>query len=425
MTSTIIKNVCLLDGTGAEPYNAEVEIQNKRIKKISRDGAKISAKSGGEVIDGGGATLMPGMVEAHAHPSFTNFARFEEPGQIPPEEHVLLSLKFAQLLMDHGFTSLFCAASCKPRTDLVVRDFINSGDFEGPRMSAASPEFTVTGGMGDVSMNHLYQENFGTVCNGPDEFLKAVRQSCREGVDVIKINPSGDFACPQAKANFTMMTEEEIKASCFAAHSFGKRVAVHARNAESVKLSLKYGAEIIYHATLIDEEAKDMLEARKDEIFVAPTIGVTYAACYEAAEFGISAEDAIAGGFKLELETACENMKDLHKRGVRVLPGGDYGLIWNPNGKNARDIDLFVKLLGMSPMEAIISATQYGGQIMGMGDELGIVKEGYLADLLLVDGDPLKDVTILQNQDSFLMIMKDGQFRKRPDSVEKISVKAA
>ena len=93
---------------------------------------------------------------------------------------------------------------------------------------------------------------------------------------------------------------------------------------------------------------------------------------------------------------------------MRVLPGGDYGIIWNPNGTNARDIEHFVKLIGMSPMEALVSATRLGGQIMGMGDELGQVKQGYLADLLLVDGDPLQDVSILQDRDKLLMIMKDG-----------------
>jgi imidazolonepropionase-like amidohydrolase len=123
-------------------------------------------------------------------------------------------------------------------------------------------------------------------------------------------------------------------------------------------------------------------------------------------------------GLRRELEVAIKNMKDLKKRGVRVLPGGDYGFAWNPNGTNARDIEHFVNLLGFSPMDAILSATKLGGEIMMMGSELGQIKAGYLADLLLVDGNPLANVKILQDAGKLLAIMKDGVFHKTPQVQE-------
>ena len=126
-----------------------------------------------------------------------------------------------------------------------------------------------------------------------------------------------------------------------------------------------------------------------------------------------------------ELDSCIVNMKELKKRGVRVLPGGDYGFAWNPIGTNARDIDHFVKLLDFSPMDAIRAATELGGQIMGLGDELGQVREGYLADLLLVDGNPLTDVTMLQNADRLLAIMKDGAFHKAPGTSTRQAMEAA
>jgi imidazolonepropionase-like amidohydrolase len=179
-------------------------------------------------------------------------------------------------------------------------------------------------------------------------------------------------------------------------------------------MSLRHGCEIVYHATLADEEAKDMLEAVKDKVFVSPTLGVTITTLFEASDWGITEEVATSLGLRRELEIAVENMKDLKKRGVRVLPGGDYGFAWNPVGANARDLEHFVNYLDFTPMEAIEAATRLGGQIMMMGDELGEIKEGYLADLLLVDGDPLADVSILQDQSRLLGIMKDGSFHKRP-----------
>ena len=149
-------------------------------------------------------------------------------------------------------------------------------------------------------------------------------------------------------------------------------------------------------------------------MFVAPTLGITYTTLNEAAKWGITSQVAESMGLRRELEIAVKNMKELKKRGVRVLPGGDYGFAWNPIGTNARDIEHFVNLLGFSPMDAILSATKLGGEIMMMGNELGQVKPGYLADLILVDGNPLANLKILQDADKLLAIMKDGAFHKVP-----------
>ncbi|MCB1719759.1 MAG: amidohydrolase family protein, partial [Candidatus Competibacteraceae bacterium] len=201
---------------------------------------------------------------------------------------------------------------------------------------------------------------------------------------------------------------------CEVGRSRDKRIAAHARSAESVKMSLRHGCEIIYHATFADDEAIDMLTAKKDEIFVAPTLGVTYTTLYEAGGWGITPDIGEQLGLKRELETAIPIMKELKKRGVRVLPGGDYGFAWNPVGANARDLEHFVELLGYTPLEAIQACCALGGEIMGMAGELGQIRKGWLADLILVDGDPLKDIAILQDAGRLTGIMKDGTFHKRP-----------
>ncbi len=424
MANTIITNARVLDCTGADPFDGEIEIQGNRIKTLTTDGNSI-AREGQDVVDAAGATLMPGMVEAHAHPSFTDITSFEDIGDMPPEEHTLWTAHCTKVLFEQGFTSLFGAASARPRVEVAVRDFINNGIMDGPRMLVASPEMTPTGNLGDAGRRHQHRSTFGLVCDGHDEYLKAARECARDGVDTLKINPSGDQLMPLGKATDTVMTDDEVAAVAHVVHSYGRRFAAHARSAGSVKLCLKYGVDVIYHATMIDEEAMDLLEAHKDDVFVAPTLGVTYAATYEAAEYGLTPKVVEAAGVKHELEIGAQNMAELHKRGVRVLPGGDYGLIWNPNGTDARDIEHFVKLIGMSSMDAILSATKLGGQIMGMGEELGQVKEGFLADLLLVDGDPLKDVAILQDKDKLLMIMKDGVMYKDPRATPKRQSQAA
>jgi imidazolonepropionase-like amidohydrolase len=421
--STLFTNVQVIDGSGAQPFAGEVLVAGNRIKTIARDGSALP-RDGAEVIDGGGQTLMPGLIESHAHISFCDTPDLESLGDIPPEEHTLKTMKYAHKMFDQGFTALFSAAAAKPRLDVVIRNAIDAGDIPGPRMRAASPELTVTGGLGDVRRGHIYRETFAICCDGADEFRRTAREMCREGVDTLKINPSGDEFVPFARADMTVMNEAEVAAVAEVARSRGKMMAAHARSAESVKMCLRNGVDVIYHATLCDEEALDMLEAKKDEIFVAPAAGIMYATSQgEGAKWGIGKDHPVAIFFARELEMCVENMKKLRKRGLRILPGGDYGFAWNPIGTNARDLEHFVKLFDFTPLEAITAATAQGGELMGM--DIGRVKEGYLADLLLVDGDPTKDVALLQDATRFSAIMKDGGFYKAPTSAARFGEAAA
>ena len=424
MPNTVFTNARILDGTGDSSFNGEVRIDGNRIQQISSDGSQLSHDDA-DVIDCAGATLMPGLVEAHAHASFCNTSTLEALGEVPIEEHTLMTMKHVKLLLDQGFTSINSAAAAKARLDVVIRNAINAGDIPGPRMLAASPELTPTSGLGDVNLRHMKRDSFAIVCDGPEEFRKVAREMVREEVDTLKINPSGDEFVPFAKARHTVMNDSEVAAVCEVAQSRDLRVATHARSAEAVKMSLRHGCEIIYHATLMDDEALDLLEAAKDRIFVAPTIGIQITTLHEASDWGITTEVAESLGMRRELEIGAESMKELHRRGVKVLPGGDYGFAWNPIGTNARDLEHFVNYLNFTPMEAIVAATKYGGQIMMMGDELGLIKEGYLADLLIVDGDPVQDVSILQDSSRLLGIMKDGNFHKHPSDQLAVQRQAA
>ena len=413
MGATLFRNVRILDCTGAGPFDGSVLVEGKRIAAVVPAGASIAAGNA-MVVDGQGATLMPGLIEAHSHLTFTDVAQSVELGFIPPEEHVLKTAVNARRMLDAGFTSCFSAAAAKPRLDVALRNAIDNGDFPGPRTLAASPEMTVSAGLGDVRLYHMYRENFAVVCNSPEEFRRFSREMVREGVDTLKINVSGDAGTPASPADTTVMNDAEVAAVCDVAQAHGKRVAAHARSAESVKMCLRHGVDVIYHATLLDDEARDRLEAQRERIFVAPVLGNLYSTLNEAAAWGITRAIAEERGIAHELENGIENMKALHGRGVRVLIGGDYGFAWNPIGTDARDIGHFVDMLGFSPMDAILAATRLGGEIMGMGECLGQVRPGYVADLLLVDGNPLHDITILQQRDCLKAIMKDGVFWKSP-----------
>ncbi|MBK8741781.1 MAG: amidohydrolase family protein [Betaproteobacteria bacterium] len=415
MSTLLFRNASVLDGSGALPFRGDVLVDGARIAAVAPAG-QLPARVDARTIECGGATLMPGLIEPHTHLSFVDQATPDAFSNLPVEEHLLLTLKHAKLYLDSGYTACFSAAATKPRLDVVTRNAIDRGEHPGPRLRAASVQLTVTGGVGDLRQMHLDpgEAMFTLPCDGPVEFRRAAREACREGVDVLKIVPSGDTSTPAVPSARTLMTDDEVAAVCEVARGHQRVVAAHARSAESVKMCVRHGVTVIYHASYADEEALDMIEAHKDSIFVAPALSVTITRLRDAGKFGLPSSDAMKKRIETDLQSTIAAMKALKKRGVKVLPGGDYGFKWNPHGNNARDLTYFVELLGYTPMEAIVGATQWGGEIMGMGDELGLVRNGYLADLLLVDGDPLADLTILEDRNRLLAIMKGGVFHKPP-----------
>src|SRR6201991_1174068 len=210
MKPILFRGASVWDGSGAAAFPADVLVEGTRIKTIARAPGKLAA-DGAIVIEARGRTLMPGLVEGHAHISFGGAVNDSDLGNIPPEEHVLLTMRNAKTLLDHGFTSAYSAATSKLRLDVVIRNEINAGRLPGPRMKAASPEITVTAGLGDERKNHMYYESFGMIADGPEEIAKVVRLCCREGVDNIKVNISGDDLGPKAGGGATVRRENEVR----------------------------------------------------------------------------------------------------------------------------------------------------------------------------------------------------------------------
>ncbi|MBL4599680.1 MAG: amidohydrolase family protein [Rhizobiaceae bacterium] len=416
MAPLLIRNAKIWDADAGEVFAGSVEISGNRISKIHHK--DVESPDGANVIDADGKTLMPGMVEGHCHPSFVGIDTNADLGQIGPEEHTLRTAANIKLLLEHGFTSIFEAASAKPMIGVTIRDAINSGMIIGPRMLAGSPECTTTGGLGDERKRHIYAESFGLVADGPYEMRRLARECVRDNVDVMKINISGDEFVSHARAEITTLEEDELAAFVSVPRNYGKKIACHARSSKSVKMAARHKIDCIYHCDFADEEALDMLEAIKDISFVGPAFGLVYNCTVDGEANGISKEVAEEMDLFRKFDACCETYHEIRKRGIRVVVGGDYGFNITPMGQNARDIDHFVKYFGYSTNEALICATKIGADLMGFAGELGEVKEGYLADLLLVDGNPLEDVTILQHRENLTMIMKDGVIYKDPRKSE-------
>lgn len=417
MSRLAITNVSIFDGSGADPYPGSVLIEGNKILQVAKGGESVNATDA-RTIDGNGAFLMPGMTEAHTHFSWNDQPSLAAIQFMPPEEHMLWCVRVAKRYLEMGWTSALGAASAKVRLDVVLRNVIDGGAFPGPRYLAGSQEITTLGGLGDNTLPHLpFEElNFGVVVSGPEEMRKVARMFIKYGVDHLKINLSGEYIAG-IDAEMNPFSEEEVAILASEAKRYGKRMAAHARSSESVKLCVRHGIELVFHASFADEEALDMLEAAKDKHFVAPGIGWLVSTLHNASEFGITEEVATKMGYARELEAASRSLTEMHKRGIRILPGGDYGFAWMPHGTNARDLEHFVKYIGMTPKEALLAATKLGGDLMMRGHELGQIREGYLADIVLVDGNPLEDLKLLQDPEKIMLVMKDGEIYKNSHTI--------
>src|SRR5438309_1249363 len=275
--SYLITNARILDGTGREPFLGAVRVAGTRITQVTPAPA-APAPDEATVINGAGATLMPGLIESHAHIGLADLGSLDLT-RLPVEEHMLITVRNARTMLDCGYTSAFSAAAAKTRLDVVVKREIESGRVPGPRMLANGPEITVTGGLGDTNAIHLPYDEAPTFCwiaNGPDEIRRVARTLAREGVDLLKLNISGDGGTSSAGADVTVMTDAEVEAAMEIARPRNLRVAGHCRSAGSVLMALRHGVEVIYHANYSDDEALDALEAARDRIFVAPALGLAW-----------------------------------------------------------------------------------------------------------------------------------------------------
>lgn len=406
---TLFVNGHIWDGESRGRTRGEVLVSGQRIGAVSTRADAPLSRDDAILIDAAGATLMPAMVEAHGHLSFpsrlTYFTQLED---TPVEELVLTTVQNARLMLAHGFTGVIGAGSPRLRIELAVRNEIDAGRLPGPRLLASTPTLTSTGGLNDTAQIHQGRNPCALIIDGPVEARKAVRLGSREGVDVVKVNISGDDIVGRPAGRTTTLADDEVEAIAVTAKSLGLKLIAHARSTQSIKLALRHDFLIVHHADFCDCECFDMFEARRETVYATPSIGFLHNLLYEAESFGYTKAAIAAMGVERHMEENIRTHTELRRRGVKALIGGDYGLPWQPLGTNARDIQHFVDYLGYSPAEALRCATQLGFEAMGRAADLGLVRPGYIADLLLVEGDPTLDVSLLQKPENIRCVMKDG-----------------
>lgn len=402
---TLIRDARIFDGTGSASQRGSVLVDGNHIAKVAFGDDALAGEEADAIIDADGRTLMPGLVEAHTHLTWaSSVEKIYHQFMLPHDELKEAAWRNARVLLDHGFTSAYSAGALGDGIEPELAKAIEAGETPGPRLVPSTLERSPEGAEGVET---------GDVFNGrgPEAIRKFVAYCEEQGIGSLKLVVSGEDALKPGTAQHVHYTEEEMEAAGEAARDAGLWIATHAYYPEAIRLALKAGARIIYHASYADEAAADAMIAAKDTTFYAPSSGVSIAALEATPPPHIDMSHMKASAAE-RMERERKLVPELKARGMRILIGGDYGFPFNPNGRNARDMQIFVDHFGYTPAEAMTAATKLGGELMDL--PVGQVKEGYLADLLLVDGDPTEDVAILQDKDRLSMIMKDGALYKAP-----------
>jgi imidazolonepropionase-like amidohydrolase len=406
--TTIISNGQLLDGSGSPPIaDAAVVIQDGR---ISFAGSRASAPRLPEDvrrIDARGGTIMPGLVEAHFHPTYFNVAELADLDIKYPVEYVtLLAAANAKLALECGYTAARSGGSLF-NIDVWLKKAIESDLCLGPRLAASGREICGAAGLMDWNpdFRKIGMEGLVLLINGADEARSAVRKLVKDGVEWVKTYPTGDAAAPDVNDHHTLcMTFDEMHAVVQTAHNHGLKVTGHCRATEGIKNALRAGYDAVEHGTFMDDEALDLLLQR--DVPCVPALQFEHASIVLGPSFGMSPR--VIEGHQETLDAGAESARKILRAGGRIGLGGDYGFAWTPHGTYAKEISFFVNFVGFTPLEAIKCATKTGAEIMGRGSEFGTVEPGKLADLLIVDGDVLRDITLLENRQRFIAVLQSG-----------------
>ena len=384
--------------TNARLFTAESEDIIDRGVLLIEDGsvrfagnAEQLKSSTHHVIDLGGKFLMPGMTETHAHLSFDDSSPFSI-GDSSVEQATITAVGNARLMLNAGFTSAVSFGSTYG-IDVALRNAINTGKIRGPRLMAAGRD------LGATASNVDFDGGLSQIADGPWAVRKAVREQRRLGVDVVKIFIDGEAINPTNPPGELSFTNEEVIAAVDEAHRRNLKVACHARSAAAVKQAVNAGVDFIGHANYLDDETVALLIEHRDRIFIGPAIAWEVQYLAQCESLGISRQTVQAQGYEAEIDATIATVEKLKAAGIKLVVGGDYGISIAPHGSYAKDLEYFVELFSMSPAEAIICATKNGGLMLDPAGNIGTLGPGSVADFIVVDGDPLQDITVLQNLD--------------------------
>ncbi|MGZ0218250.1 MAG: amidohydrolase family protein [Acidimicrobiales bacterium] len=395
MTSTVFSGGQIFDGTGAAPERGDVRVENGRITEIG------VGLSGDVEVDVSGKTIFPGFFDCHVHLTMTTIDTVERLNT-PLSYRFYQAIHNMQVTLDAGITSVRDASGA----DLGVKQAVDNGLVAGPRMQISIAMLSQTGGHGDghvlcgAQLRVPYPGAPSGVVDGPDEMRKRVRELVREGASVIKVATSGGVLSPISDPTRGHLRDVELEVLVEEATAAGLHVMAHAQATDGIKAAIRSGIRSIEHGIYLDDEAIQMMLDRGT--YLVPTL-LAPRMVVEAADSGSRLSDRVLEKVHMVIEAHTDSISRAIDAGVKIAMGTDSGV--GPHGQNLRELGLMVDA-GLTPTQALVATTKTAAELLGVEDDLGTIQEGKLADLVIVDGDPL-DVSQLQQ--NIIGVYKNGE----------------
>ena len=392
-----IRAARLIDGRGGAPQQSPVVIiKGDRIVAV---GSNLPIPAGAQIIDLAGATLLPGLIDCHTHITSQSQDYYADKFRRSPIDYAVTAHVYARRTLEAGFTTVRDVGAAE-FIDVALRNAINSGTVVGPRMQIATLGISATGGHGDLTgfSPYLKLGQFSSIADGADEIRKLVRFEVKHGADLIKVAATAGVLSEEESVGAPQYSQEEMNALVDEARMWGKKVAAHAHGAEGIKRAIRAGVASVEHGSLLDEEGIRLMKQHGTYL-----VADIYNDDYILAEFArLGYPEKIIAKERSIGRLQRENFQRAVRAGVKVAFGTDAGVY--PHGWNAKQFVHMVRW-GLTPMGAIQAATTNAAALLGWEDRVGAVVPGRYADIIAVDGDPLRDITELER---VTFVMKGG-----------------
>ena len=402
VSRVVFTNANLLDGENAAAPHSTVVVEGDRIT-YTGDGTGIETRPDDRLVDCAGRTLMPGMTTGHYHPTYSLVDTTPIPGFEDAPAYLAYKAAFnSGKTLRAGFTSAV-GASSPYAVDPSLAKAIRDGLVEGPRVVPCSAEIVTTADATDhVPWHWRAPVTPGVVmADGPDEWRKAVRREIKQGAQIIKTYVTGGHGV-RFGSEFSSVTLEELRAAVDAAHALGVRVRSHVASKVGIMKCLDAGVDVIDHGDWLDMECIErMAEAG---CVLVPSIYMFFAGST------MRGDTELEGQYGKVVRSTAAILPSVVEAGIPIALGDDYGATTAKHGQQGRELPFYQQITGLSALEIIKWATVHGGAIVGRPDEVGRIAPGYLADILLVDGDPSQDLGLMAEPDNLVIVMRDGQF---------------